>query len=481
MIRTCQDEILGWLDARIEPTRVTPAQGGRRCVPLSGMTQGEDVGGRGGFHVPPRETDWRSFLILWSGQTTSAVGTMATYYGLGIWTFQETGSTSSLSLIILAALFPQLAVLPFAGALIDRYDRRKLMLMSDTGAAVVTGILLVMFARGELTILALGFFVAVGSMFQGVQSPAFEAVVTTLVGRDQRGRAAGMAQIGRAVPTVLGPIIAGAMVAAVGIVGVFYIDLFTFVVAVTTLFKVRIPQTSRTAEGMRGLGTMRSEAIATVRYLRTKPGLIYLIIYISLANFALAFFNVYIFPVLLGIGDERLLGTVAGLGAAGMIAGAALITVWGGPSRRMPLVYFGLGAMGAGMLAFGLARRPVTLGLSLVLLFFALAIGNSSTQPIWQNKVEEDLQGRVFSIRKLASTATMPVAYLAAGPIVDNFLNRFTEVGDSGVLAILVGTGEGRGAAAGMVLIGLLTIAATVWGWLVPALRRIETDLPDVA
>ncbi len=458
-----------------------PGRVGRRCVPLCGMNQGEEVGGLLGLSTPRRKTDWRSFLILWFGQTTSAVGTMTTYYGLGIWTFQETGSTSSLSLVILAALFPQLAVLPFAGALIDRYDRRKMMLVSDTGAAVVTGILLVMFARGELTILTLGLFVAVGSLFQGVQSPAFEAVGTTLVGREHRGRAAGMAQIGRAVPTVLGPIIAGAMVAAVGIVGVFYIDLFTFLVAVTTLYKVRIPKTARTIEGMKGLGTMRSEAAASVRYLRTKPGLIYLIIYISLANFALAFFNVYIFPVLLGIGDERLLGVVAGLGAAGMIAGATLITVWGGPTRRMPLVYFGLGAMGAGMLAFGLARRPVTLGLSLVLLFFALAIGNSSTQPIWQSKVEEDLQGRVFSIRKFASTATMPIAYLAAGPVVDNFLSRFTEVGESGVVAAVVGTGDGRGAAAGMVLIGLITIAATVWGWLVPALRRIEIDLPDVA
>ena len=87
----------------------------------------------------------------------------------------------------------------------------------------------------------------------------------------------------------------------------------------------------------------------------------------------------------------------------------------------------------------------------------------------------------MFSIRKFASTATMPIAYLAAGPVVDNFLSRFTEVGESGVVAAVVGTGDGRGAAAGMVIIGLITIAATVWGWLVPALRRIEIDLPDVA
>lgn len=428
-----------------------------------------------------RATDWRSFLTVWFGQTASAIGTNATYYGLGIWTFQETGSTSALSLVILAALFPQLAVLPFSGTLIDRYDRRRLMLASDSGAALATAVLLVMFAGGRLTVLNLGVLVAIGSLFQGIQAPAFNAVATTLVGPGQRGRAGGLLQIGRAVPTVFGPIIAGAMVAAVGIVGVFYVDLTSFLVAVVTLALVRIPATMRTEEGQVGRGSVRGEVLAALRYLRTKPGLVYLIVYVSLANFALAFFNVYVFPVLLGIGDERLLGVVAGLGSTGMIAGAALMSLWGGPSRRMPLIYAAGVVMTAGMIGFGLFRNPVALAGSLVVLFFALAVGNSSTHPIWQSKVEEDLQGRVFSLRRFASAATMPISYLLAGPLVDRVLDPAVEPGDGGLLAAVVGTGAGRGAAAGVLLLGLVALASTVWGWSVPALRRIETDLPDVA
>jgi MFS family permease len=445
------------------------------------MTQRDDVGRRASASAPVRATDWRSFLILWFGQTISSIGTNATYYGLGIWTFQETGSTSSLSLIILAALFPQLAVLPFTGALIDRYDRRKLMLFSDTGAAVVTGILVVMFHSDRLTVVSLGVFVAIGSLFQGIQAPAVNAVATQLIEPAQRGRAAGLSQVGRAVPTVFGPIIAGTMVAAFGVVGVFFVDLLTFVIAVGTLWMVAIPATQRTVEGQRGLGSVRSEATAAVRYLRTKPGLIYLMVYVAMANFALAFFNVYIFPVLLGVGDERLLGVVAGLGSLGMMAGAALMSVWGGPQRRMPLVYFGGVVMTAGMVAFGLSRSALALGVSLVVLFFALAVGNSSTQPIWQAKVEEDLQGRVFSIRRFVSAATMPVSYLLAGPLVDNVLNPLVESGRTGLFPTIVGTGEGRGAAAGIVIIAVVGLTSTLWGWAVRPLREIETDLPDVA
>lgn len=445
------------------------------------MTQRDDVGRRASASAPVRATDWRSFLILWFGQTISAIGTNATYYGLGIWTFQETGSTSALSLIILAALFPQLVVLPFTGALIDRYDRRMLMLISDSGAALATGVLVVMFASDRLTVVSLGVFVAIGSLFQGIQAPAVNAVATQLIGSEDRGRAAGLSQVGRAVPTVFGPIIAGTMVAAVGIVGVFFVDLVTFVVAVGTLWMVTIPTTKRTVAGLRGLGSVRSEAAAALRYLRTKPGLIYLMVYVAFANFALAFFNVYIFPVLLGLGDERLLGIVAGLGSGGMVAGAALMSVWGGPRRRMPLVYFGGMAMAAGMLAFGLARSAVALGAALVLLFFALAVGNSSTHPIWMAKVEEDLQGRVFSIRRFVSAVTMPVSYVLAGPFVDALLNPLVEPGDTGLFPSLVGTGEGRGAAAGIVIIAIVGMVTTISGWSVPALRNIESELPDVA
>ncbi|MCP3995792.1 MAG: MFS transporter [bacterium] len=427
------------------------------------------------------ETNWRAFVRIWSGQTLSGVGTTATYYGLAIWTYQTTGSTSSLSLVLLASLLPQIAVLPLAGALIDRLDRRRLMMGADSVAALATVVLIGLFASGRLTTLNMAVVVAVGSTFQGIQSPAFSSVTTSLVARRDRNRAGGLAQVGQAVPTVVGPIVAGALLAAVDIGWVFVLDLVSFGAALLTLLLTSVPRAEKTVAGQAGAGTIRHEVATAARYLLDKRGLAYLIALIAAANILLAFFNIYLFPVLLSVGDERTVGLIAGLGALGMTAGAILMSVWTGPSRRMPLIFGASGAIAVASMVFGVAHHRIVLGAALLVAYFALAVASSSTQPIFQNKVEVDLQGRVFALRRMVGLSTMPIVYIAAGPLADRILAPRVVEDAKGWLASVVGTGDGRAAAAGIFLVGALTLIVVAAFMLVKPLRNVESDLPDLS
>jgi MFS transporter, DHA3 family, macrolide efflux protein len=421
----------------------------------------------------------RSFLLMWIGQVVSLIGSGLTAFAVGVWTYQTTGNVTLFSLIATSAALPAVLLSPFAGVLVDRFDRRWMLVASDAGAALASLGLLLLFASGRLELWHIYLLVGLGAAFNTLQFPAFGAAVTLLVPKRHFGRASGMMQFGFSGAQVLAPLLAGALLVRTSVPAVIGIDLATFAIAVVLLLFVRIPRPPRRDEARRG---MWSQALFGWRYLRERRGLLGLLLYFSFLNLVIPMAMVLTTPLVLSFASAADLGLVLSLGSAGMVAGSVAMTAWGGPRSRM-LGILGFAPLASlGMLLAGVRPEVATVAAGLFLTFLVLPVINGSSQALWQAKVAPEVQGRVFATRRMMAQVTAPLAYFLAGPLAERVFVPLLEPG--GALAAtwigrLVGVGPGRGI--GLLLIAIaavfaaVSLAAAAW----PRLRGLEAAIPD--
>ena len=269
----------------------------------------------------PAAHGMRVFIVIWFGQLISVLGSGLTNFALGVWIYQKTGSTTLFALNPLAYALPNLIVSPFAGALVDRWDRRRAMIFSDTGAGLSTLAVALLLLGGRLEIWHVYLVTAVSSAFSAFQWPAYSAATTLLVPKSQLGRAGGLVQIGEAVSQLLSPAIAGVLFVTVGLAGVTLIDFATFFFALLTLLVVRFPQPEKTAEGAAGKGTLLKEAAYGWKYILLRPGLLGLLVVFAVTNFLGGLTNTLIYPLLLDMTTAEMLGYLVSFVGLGMLLG----------------------------------------------------------------------------------------------------------------------------------------------------------------
>lgn len=423
----------------------------------------------------------RVFLVVWGGQFVSLVGTALTGFALAIWVYQETGSATQLSFVLLASQLPQILFTPIAGALVDRWDRRWAMIVADSGAGIGTLVIALLLFSDNLEIwhlyLALGF----SGVFQSFQWPAYSAATTLLVSKEQYGRAAGMVQMAEAVGQVIAPAVAGVVLAFGGLETVIFIDVVSFLVAVATLLVVRFPKAEVSAAGAAATGSLLSEARFGWTYIKQRHGLLALLWYFASVNLVFGFVGVLAFPLILGFADEIAVGNVFSAAGVGMVIGSLAMSVWGGPKRRVNGV---LGAdliLGLALIGFGLRPSLALVTVGGLIGFIAIPIANGSSQALWQAKVEPDVQGRVFAVRRVLAQIAGPVAMIMAGPLADNVFEPLLQDGGAlaGSVGSVIGVGPGRGIALLFIILGGLSIVFTLIAYLYPRLRNLEDELPD--
>jgi MFS family permease len=206
-----------------------------------------------------------------------------------------------------------------------------------------------------------------------------------------------------------------------------------------------------------------------------------LLVVFSGINFGTGMVAVMLTPLVLNFATAAELGVVVSAGAAGSFVGGLLISAWGGPERRLPMV-FGVFATGAAMLTLvGLVPSPTWVAVGYFGFMFCFPIAQSCNEAIWQVKVPPELQGRVISIRRAIATASMPIAYLLCGPLADHVFEPMLAAGGflAASLGQLVGVGPGRGIGLMVVLVAICNLGVLALGWSHPRVRRIEDEIPD--
>ena len=430
----------------------------------------------------PSVQGMKTFLVIWVGQLISILGSGLTSFALGVWIFSQTGKATPFALTILFGNLPRILLLPVAGSLADRWNRRWVMILSDTGNALVTISVFVLLLFGNLQFWHIYLIVTLGSIFSAFQEPAYSASVTMLVPKKDLSRANGMIQMGQALEMVVTPIIAGVLFVAIGLSGILVIDFVTFLFAVGALLLVRIPQPERT-EHADNKSSILADALFGWNYLKARPGLFGLLWYFAMVNFLLNWAGVLTGPMLLSRFPASTLGTVQMVVGLGMLAGGILSSVWAGPKRKITAVIGYIGFALVGMIVAGLRPSPFFVGAGLFWLMIFVPLASASSQAVFQAKVAPHLQGRVFSIRSMISRSVMPISFLLAGPLADRVFGPLLDTNGAWAhtfLGSLLDTGAGRGIGLMFIISALCGIIVTLMAYANPRIRNIEDELPDV-
>lgn len=430
-----------------------------------------------------RPTGMFGFTLVWLGQIVSVLATNMTAFGLTIWVFEKTGSATALGLMQVFFITPFLLISPFAGVMVDRHNRKLMMMVSDLMAGLATVAILVLQAFGLLEVwhlYAAAIFQGLGNAFQW---PAYSAAISTMIPKEKYGRANGMMSLIEMGPGVLAPMLAGALLPVIGFTGILSIDVATFVFAILVLSFVHIPQPPRTAEGEQAQGNIFREAAFGFRYIFERPSLLGLQLVFFLGNLCLGIaFTVLAPMILLRTGNDSVsLGLVQSAGAIGGVIGGIVMSAWGGFKRRVHGVL-------AGWIISSFFFAIVGLGTWIPLWVAMIALSslfgplvNGSNQAIWQSKVAPDVQGRVFSARRLIAWFTNPISPLIAGLLGDYVLEPAMRAPSSlsSLFGWLIPPGPGAGMGLLIFLSSLGGILAGLAGYFIHPIRHAEDILPD--
>ncbi|WP_326557785.1 non-ribosomal peptide synthetase/MFS transporter [Micromonospora sp. NBC_01796] len=417
------------------------------------------------------------FALVAFGQFVSMIGSGLSTLVLSIWVYQQTGAITDFAVVSAVGMLPGILVGPVAGAVADRWDRRRVMLASDAAAALAMGTLGLAVLGGGLELWQVYLAVSVTSVAGAFQRPAYLAAVAQLVPKRYLGHANGISQLGVNFGLVFAPMLGAGLIGLIGISGVILLDVLTFCVGVSTLIFVRFPDLMF----RRREETFRREVANGWRYIARRPGLRAALRFfvIDHALYTLGF--AVITPMLLIEQSPMALGAALSAGGLGGLCGSLLMGLWGGTARRANGVIIFMGLASLAMAIVGVGASPVFA----VIGMFLLTFGESVTEGHWialiQTKVGFELQGRVLSIFITVMMLTMPLGYLVVGPLADHYVQPLLEPGGglADTVGALIGTGPGRGLALLVIVSGLLQLGWAVRGWFNRPLRLIEDHLPD--
>lgn len=405
----------------------------------------------------------KTFLVLWSTQSLSQLGSAMTNFALTLWLYQKTGSALQTALLSVCSYAPYVLMSIFAGALSDRWDKKKIMLFSDTFAACATIAVLVLLKTNLLQPLHLYLLNAVSGLMNTIQQPASDVAMTLITPKEEYQRTSGLRSLSQSFVTILHPMLATALFAAAGMELVIFVDLFTFVIAFLSLFFfVKLPKINvRAAKTGRESGneSLLSSSKAGLRYLIKNPMILYLILFLAGVNLVASTFDVtlpaYVLPR--ENGGEAVLGAVTSCAGIATLIGSLLVTVLPKPKDRIRVItntmLFSLTVENF-LLAF--TRIPALWCIGQFLGWLVVPIMSANLDVILRTTIPVDMQGRVYSCRNTLQFFTIPVGFLLGGWLVDRVWEpMMSDIHADHWLACLFGNGKGSGAAVMMFVIVL--------------------------
>jgi hypothetical protein len=340
-----------------------------------------------------------------------------------------------------------------------------------------------LYINGSLEIWHLYIAGAFTGAFESFQFPAFSAAISTMVPKAQYGRANGLLSLAESTSGIAAPILAGLLLATIDIDGILIIDVTTCLVAIGVLLFINVPAPKRTTEPESAKPHFWQEITYGFRYIWARPSLLGLQMTFLASNFLGGIGLVLVNPMVLARtgNDELALATVqTGFGIGGVVGGL-LLSMWGGPKRRVHGVLLGFIWASLFQAGLGMGQSVWAWAIASFVMMLSFPIINGSNQAIWQAKIPPDVQGRVFGARRVFAQVSGPLGIALAGPLADLFFEPAMREGGSlaAVLGPFFGTGSGAGMGVLVTLTGLIAVAIGIIGYTIPAIYHAETRLPD--
>ncbi|MEO0828756.1 MAG: MFS transporter, partial [Cyanobacteria bacterium J06642_9] len=417
--------------------------------------------------------------LIWFGQLVSTIGSYMTEFALILWAWELTGSATALALVGFFSQLPRIPITLIAGIIVDRFNRKRLMMLGDSIAALATVGIGVLYLSGALKIWHL--YLAAGLMgsFGQIQSLAYQTSISLLVPPHQLTRANSMNSAVHYSAVILGPALAGTLYAIIGLLGILLIDLATFGIAIALLINLSIPQPQAQPETK--LETLFAQLTFGFRYVWQQPNLRVLLMVTAAFWFFHDLGGAVYDPMILARtnGSARVLASAGAAAGIGGITGAIALSAWGGPKRRVVGMLAGFIGAGLSKTVFGLGRSPqVWIPAQLCSSLNFPLLGSSETA-LWMDNIAPEIQGRVFAANALVVQSVSAIAALLAGPLADRWFEpaMLSGGGLSRLFSLGFGTGPGAGMALLYVLCALSMTFVGISGCLISQLKAL--DLQD--
>ncbi|WP_433528592.1 amino acid adenylation domain-containing protein [Micromonospora sp. CA-263727] len=437
---------------------------------------GPPVAGTTAATAPPPSL--RRFGLVATGQVVSGMGTALTTFAIPLWIYMQTGSLARFALFAVLALLPGLIVSPLAGALVDRFSRRGVLLAACAAAGAANGVLAGLVLADRAEVWHFYPFTAGLSVALAFQRLAFVSAVPQLVPKRFLGHANGLAQTAVGLTQFTVPLVAVALLQAVGLRGILLIVVASYLFAIAVLAVVRFPRTLA-LQRREGIG---AEIVAGLRYSLRRREFRAMLAFFAALNFFLFPVLFLLSPLVLGFADLNEVAQVALTGGVGAATGGLVMLVWGGPrKRRMRAVLLGTLGIAVAAVVTGLRPNLLLIGAGAFGMYLALGIVNGVYNTIIQTKVPPRVHGRVFALNQMVAQSTLPLGWGLVAP----FAARVAEpmlLADgvlAGTVGAVIGVGPGRGHGLLYVLFGVCIALTALVSLATPVLARFDDEVPD--
>ncbi len=405
-----------------------------------------------------RKRKFNRFLLLWSGELVSSIGSGLTSFGLGVYVFRQTGSSADMALVSLLAFLPTLLLSVPAGVLADRCDRRGLMMVGDGFSALgILYIFLCMQTGGaSLTQICIG--VTVSSVFSSLLEPAYRATVSDILEKEDFSRASGLVSLAGSARYLVSPLLAGILLTVSDIRLLLILDMGTFFLTVICTGVVRHGLESKAAEQKAAFFTLLKEGWQAVT---EKRGVLLLILAASVMTCFMGAFQILAQPMILAFSDSATLGICETICASGMLVSSLFLGIRGLRKGYVKALSASLAVAGAAMVCFGLRENLMLICASGFAFFAMLPFANNSLDVLVRTNIAKKLQGRAWGLIGFLSQIGYVVAYSLSGLLADGMGSRLH-------------IGVGRGAAAVIMVSGVLLGVMALAIYPIKAVRELE-------
>lgn len=409
-------------------------------------------------------TQLKPYLMLWSTQTLSSLGSGMTSYALVLWLYLGSGSALKTALLSICSYGPYVVMSIFAGALSDRWNKKRTVLICDSIAALSTVAVLILMRTNTLQVWHLYALNALNGLMNTVQQPASEVITTLLIPKEYYQKTSGLRSLSQSLNSILTPVLATALFALAGMTLVIAVDFITFAAAFFTLWRlIRIPEQEHIQQSSE---TLLRSAYTGLAWLKHNPLILHLILFLASINLVASTYHAALPAMILSKsnGGETVLGLVNACVGAATLCGSILATLFPAPKNRVRTICLCLFLSMSTenfMLAFG--TGPILWSLGAILGWLMIPLMNANMDVIFRSTIPPDMQGRVYACRNTLQFFTIPVGYLLGGFLVDHVFEPLMAAQSANALPLqLFGTGKGSGAAMLFFIIGLVGVLVCV-------------------
>lgn len=436
---------------------------------------------------------FKNFIILWLGQLISILGSGLTTFGIAAYVYSITGKATPLALTVLFATIPQIVLSPIAGLWADRYNKKWVMLISDSGAAFSSLILYILLQSGHILIWNIYIITLINAAFNVFKSPALQSSIVLLVPSKNLETANGMNQVTDAIQNLAAPLISGILYLLIGLRFIILIDFITFFAAIGTL--IYIPSSSLVVNHQKIYGSedtkqdkkennfslFINEAFQGFRFIIERKGLMAMMIYFAFVNFFLNLSIVLLTPLTLSFSNSAALGAIQMAGGIGMLVGSLCVTFLKNKNGLINRIFLAIMFAAINLIVMGGRDSIFLISIGRFLFLFSIPLANNSAFVIWQMKGPINLQGRLFAARQMLARSIMPLAYLIAGPLADIIIKPLVTTNNNflHIINFLVGNGPGVVFRVIFIFSGLILLFITIIFINYKPLRNLESELPN--